>query len=263
MSVPCFAETQKSNESVQLEDVIKTYDEKDNHGKMYVLIDEIYAFSDLNMLSALAEKFYDNGIPFIVSVMPVYENFDYPAFKRYTQVLRYIQSKNASIVMHDPFIKYDEMESEAMEQRLDRAKKALINEGIDIWAFDEKPFSLKYNDIKALNSNNRKFGLFKVDTMLTYNLPETEEELNQDIKQINSMWLTISDYKRNFTDKSYAFNEEAYDEAYSFTKKETNKFDDFFNLSNYILLGFVGTSVIVFTGFIIIGNKLYKRKFMR
>jgi len=70
----------------------------------YVLIKEIYPFSDLELLKTLADKLYDAGVPFTASVKPVFYNTDYPAMQRYLQALQYVQARNGSIVVDAPAV---------------------------------------------------------------------------------------------------------------------------------------------------------------
>ncbi|MGO4543342.1 hypothetical protein AB4Z29_00900 [Paenibacillus sp. 2TAB23] len=70
----------------------------------YVVFKEIYPFSDLELLVKLADKLYDAGIPFMASVRPVLSNTDYPAMKRYLETLKYVQSRNGTIMIHAPAV---------------------------------------------------------------------------------------------------------------------------------------------------------------
>lgn len=69
---------------------------------MTLLIPDIYPFSDLNMVIKTSEAFYASGIPFTVGVVPIDDNLDFPAMARFYQVLRYVQSKNGTIIIHRP-----------------------------------------------------------------------------------------------------------------------------------------------------------------
>ena len=46
--------------------MLNRYFGQNDGGKMYVMIDEVYPFDDLNMLQLTAQKLYENGIPFIL-----------------------------------------------------------------------------------------------------------------------------------------------------------------------------------------------------
>ncbi|UHA73539.1 DUF2334 domain-containing protein [Paenibacillus sp. 481] len=70
----------------------------------YLVFKEIYPFSDLKLLQQMADQLYDAGIPFIVSVRPVFSNADYPAMKRYLETLKYVQSRNGSIIVNAPVV---------------------------------------------------------------------------------------------------------------------------------------------------------------
>lgn len=70
----------------------------------YVLIKEVYPFSDLALLKTLADKLYDAGVPFVISVKPVFYNTSYPAMQRYLQAMQYVQSRNGSIIVDAPAV---------------------------------------------------------------------------------------------------------------------------------------------------------------
>jgi uncharacterized protein YdaL len=70
----------------------------------YLVIKEIYPFSDLALLEELAGRLYEAGIPFIASVRPVFSNTDFPAMQRYLEALKAVQSKNGSILVNAPVV---------------------------------------------------------------------------------------------------------------------------------------------------------------
>ncbi|WP_248565383.1 hypothetical protein [Paenibacillus sp. L3-i20] len=73
-----------------------------NDGQIYLIFKEIYPFSDLKLLESAANQLYEAGIPFIFSIRPVFYNTDYPAMKRYLEVLKYVQSRDGSIFVDAP-----------------------------------------------------------------------------------------------------------------------------------------------------------------
>jgi hypothetical protein len=70
--------------------------------QMTLLIPDIYPFSDLNMVIETSDAFYASGIPFTLGVVPIDDNIDFPAMARFYQVLRYVQSRNGTIIVHRP-----------------------------------------------------------------------------------------------------------------------------------------------------------------
>lgn len=85
--------------------VLKDWLKVTGEPQMYLVIKEIYPFSDLNLLEQMSERLYNSGIPFIASVRPVFGNTDFPAMKRYLEALRTVQSRNGSIVVNVPAVR--------------------------------------------------------------------------------------------------------------------------------------------------------------
>ncbi|MBW4085680.1 hypothetical protein [Paenibacillus sp. S150] len=70
----------------------------------YLVLKEIYPFSDLALLEETAERLYKAGIPFIASIRPVFSNTGYPAMQRYLDALKVVQSRNGSILVNAPVV---------------------------------------------------------------------------------------------------------------------------------------------------------------
>lgn len=73
--------------------------------RTYLVLNEIYPFSDLALLEETADRLYRQGIPFIASVRPVFGNADFPAMKRYLEALTMVQSRNGSIIINAPAVR--------------------------------------------------------------------------------------------------------------------------------------------------------------
>lgn len=63
----------------------------------YLVLDRIYPFADPERLLSLVEMLETENVPYVLCVMPIYANADYPAMKRFCEVLRYAQSRGAVI----------------------------------------------------------------------------------------------------------------------------------------------------------------------
>jgi hypothetical protein len=240
--------------------VMQRYFENPEKGTMYVLIDEIYPFSDLGMLCDTADLLYKNAIPFIARIMPVYDNLDYPAFLRFTQVLRFIQSRNGTIVIHEPIIR-DEIEREPLKDKMNRMYAALTEQGINWVGTQYSPFFLQKDMLDSIESSEKTFGFFPIDTMVEISLPETKQELTAIVEKLNQNWLSLSDYKRFFTNENYQYSEIQIDEQYSYLEARETSFLNFFTLGNRFLLLIVSGSLILFVSILIIGFRLYRKKF--
>ena len=262
-------------------------------GQMYVLIDEIYPFTDLAMLCLSAEQLHENGIPFILRIMPVYDNLDYPAFLRYAQVLRYAQSLGGTVVLHDPIVLYTDKDEpidtrkervraalegrfslqrqpvirqtggEPIETKLARTKKALEDLGILRMDMALPPLELTCGQLGAIESDTRNFGTFAVDTMVTFAPFESEEELDEAIGILNGRWLSLSRYGGERFEEELRYDEIPVDEQFEYRKKEELSFTAFFAGANKLLILIVLISAGVFVLMLTFGRRIYRNKFYK
>ena len=84
--------------------VISDWLDKEQTGNMYLMLTEVYPFSDLQQLRDISDILYQSGIPFLVTANPLFNNFDYPAAQRYVETLSYMQSRNGSIIVDAPAV---------------------------------------------------------------------------------------------------------------------------------------------------------------
>lgn len=230
-------------------------------GNMYFVLDEVYPFSDLNKLCRWADLLYAEGIPFLVRIMPVYDNLDYPAFTRYTQVLSYLQYKGGTIVLHEPFIVDVQLEVEPLADKMERFQDALKAENIYYRDMDKVPYPFSYEDLSDIKAEGKNFGNFGFSSAICINSVEEEENLQELVSQINRKWLSFSDYEKEFTDDIYLYAEKEIPDDFEYREKEEAKFTLFFSASDRFLLAVVGISLVIFLFFLWIGRKWYRRKF--
>lgn len=243
--------------------VMQRYFGQNENGKMYVLIDEIYPFSDFYMINATTDALHKNAIPFIFRIMPVYDNLDYPAFLRYAQMLRYVQSRGGTVVIHDPIVLEFEQEREPITIKLARLHNKLDEQKIDWLEMKYPLFPLSLDSVTQIQSGGKSFGELPINTAIVISLPEDAEQLETTIDKLNRAWLSIEDYKRLFTDKSYRYDEQAVDADYVYTVAQQRSFVSFFAASNEVLLIFVLLSLVLLLILIFFGIRLYRRKFSR
>ncbi len=233
-------------------------------GEMHVLLDEIYPFSDLEMLHAAADQFAQSGIPFIVRVMPVYDNLDYPAFKRFTQALRYAQSKGGAIVLHDPLVRQYEAEREPLANKLVRAKAALAEEGLVLYELDAPGIALSLEELQSISHARLNFGSLPVDTMIRFSLFKDEAALSTAIQRLDEAWLSLSDYKSKFPQlETPQYEEKTIETVHVYRKSMLATLSGFFSGANRILLAIVTLSAVVFLILIALGRRLYRQMFYR
>ncbi|KNZ42946.1 hypothetical protein [Acetobacterium bakii] len=126
--VPTFI----GNEGFQLclGGLLKTWINPNESTSMVLLIPEIYPFSDLNMVVEMSDRFYENGIPFTLGVVPMDENLDYPAMVRFYEVLRYAQSRNGSILIHRPNPETVSNSDTILSEKMTAVVDAMVAQGV-------------------------------------------------------------------------------------------------------------------------------------
>ncbi len=232
-------------------------------GKTYIMLDEVYPFDDLNMLKMTAKKLYENGMPFIVCVMPVYYNTEYPSFKRYINVLRYIQSVGGSILLHAPIETGNELVGDPLEVRMEQAYQTFIDNGIAIYNEPVTPYAISLDALSGMLPQNELFITFPVDTVVCLDIYRSEEDLDKTIAAVNSKWLQIGDYRRYFTDVQYLDNPETVDPEFQYREVAERRYAFLVDRGNRILFVIVIFSSLIVLTLIVIGYRLYRRKFIR
>lgn len=96
----------------------------------FIVLDEVYPFTPPEKLLQAVEYFIKLKLPFVISVMPIYENGDYPSMQRFCEVLRYAQANGGAILMHAPVIKQEEDRVEQLWKYLTIATEAYTNKGV-------------------------------------------------------------------------------------------------------------------------------------
>lgn len=68
----------------------------------YIVLDNVYAYMPAQDLLDRVDMLIQSGLPFVISVMPVYVNTDYPAMQQFCEVLRYAQANGGAVILHAP-----------------------------------------------------------------------------------------------------------------------------------------------------------------
>jgi len=111
----------------------------------YLVIDEIYPFMQPKDLLEKVDILIERNVPYVLSVMPITENTDYPAMKEFCQVLAYAQANGAMIVMHAPIIHKNNVEIKELQEKLTAMTRSYTQNGVyplaievpKSWLYDE------------------------------------------------------------------------------------------------------------------------------
>jgi len=95
----------------------------------YVVIDNIYPFTDPDRLMKIIKYMTDRDMNYVLAVMPIYQHADYPAMQQLCQVLKYAQSGNGAIILDAPIIQND-IKAEELQDKLTQGTLSYWDNGV-------------------------------------------------------------------------------------------------------------------------------------
>ncbi|HEX2927644.1 MAG TPA: DUF2334 domain-containing protein, partial [Ruminiclostridium sp.] len=96
----------------------------------YIVYDNVFPFFSNERMLKVVEMMAGEGIPYSITVMPVYQNSEYPAMKHFCETLRYAQAKGASIILKAPIINTEKPSLVEINKRLTAAVAAYNKYGV-------------------------------------------------------------------------------------------------------------------------------------
>lgn len=295
-------------------------------GQNYVLLNEIYPFSDLDLLNEAADRLYNAGIPFIASVQPVFSNFQFPAMQRYLETLKHIQSRNGSIVVNAPVVASTISPDIAglktqLSSFLDAlAEYQIVPLGIGselYWTYDQHyseyglsifdsgilyddhnirhhtqrnnssvfhsaMYTINGKDLNKYMNSNKLLNSLPMNTAFIYPFPEDRQELEATLDTLLTSWTTFADYKNGEhsvrTEKNELTSHSGHlqingqpialnnklaeiDSDHTYVQEVKKSFTTLFSVQNNIFIVLILATLLIFMVFLIIGYRMYKRKF--
>ncbi len=106
------------------------FENQPNSYPQYIIFDNVYPFFNSEKLMKVVQLMDKKGVPYSITVMPVYQNTEYPAMKHFCEVLAYAQSKGASIILKAPLINTDTPSLEDINKKITTAITAYNNYGV-------------------------------------------------------------------------------------------------------------------------------------
>lgn len=228
-------------------------------GGIHLIIEDVFVFSDLDMLCKTADQLYLANIPFIVKVMPLYYHTESAAFSRYAQVLRYVESRNGAIVLTPPLINGEAEENEIKDME-NLAAAALTKEGISLLPSIEEFYFVDMEYLKEVKSPAKKYENFSFDVGILENLPRDDLQLKQMVANLNGRWYEFKSYREKFGLKSNLFLETPIDEQIA-NRVDKTSVPLFFSIGSNILIVFVSILLILIGFLIFLSRKSYQDKF--
>lgn len=232
----------------------------EHKGTLYFAFDEIYPFSDLEMLCEAITLFHEKGFPFVLQIMPIYENYEQPSIELFSEVLQYAQSKGGKIVSLAPIENKTIQENKFLkEQKLKKWFDYLKSQGIFLEEYKTPPISFSFEEISSLKNNQKQWAEFPIDCIFTSQIPKTKEQLNSIVDFLQSNWIPLAPLGKEKSTASFSSESQINNK----TEKSTGKYASFFKVGNFVLLLIIGISLILFFIILWIGKRLYHKKFYK
>ncbi len=128
----------------------------------YVTLDPIYPFADPVRLLKIVDSMVERKMPFVISVMPIYEHEDYPAMERFCDVLRYAQSNGGTVILHAPLIQ-NGLNTDELAEHLTTATVNYLNLGVYPAALEIPSEWLFCDDVAGILGRYRTLFLSEMD----------------------------------------------------------------------------------------------------
>lgn len=253
--------SEESISALVLGEMLPDFFDSSYQGGIYVIIQDMFAFSDLDMLCKTADELYLANIPFIVKVMPLYEHTTLDAFKRYVQVLRYVESRNGAIVMTPPMVNGEAEEEEIAEMER-MAVQALTQEGVKVLPSVEGFYDVDMEYLREIKSSAKRYESFSVDVGILEELPQSDLQMKQMVANLNGRWYEFGNYRERFGLESKLFLEVPLDREIALREEEEN-IPLFFAVGNHILFMIVSVFLLFIGLLIYVSRVKYKRKFRK
>ncbi len=106
------------------------YENRPTQYGTYLVFEEIYPFEDPSLLRAAGEALSERGISYAIEAMPVSVNADYPAMKRFCELLAYLQAKGAAVVLRVPLNGLSALDADELKEAIRVAYEAYTQYGV-------------------------------------------------------------------------------------------------------------------------------------
>ena len=136
-----------------------------------LVLDSVYPFTDPDRLSAFVHYMAELRMNYVISVMPIYQNEDYPAMQQFCEVLRYAQANGGSVILHAP-VTQNTLRAEELEDRLTVATCNYFSHGVYPLALEIPSEWLFREDLYGIIGCYRTIFLSEMDAFSSHTVKE-------------------------------------------------------------------------------------------
>lgn len=129
----------------------------------YLVLDQVYPFYEPARLMEITDMLEEEGVPYALSLMPIYDHAEYPAMKRFCEYLRYLQSRGVGMILRTPHVTLSQVNSEELLRHMEIAYSAYSAYGVYPTALQAPEIYLQCEKGIDLLIGFRTIFLFKTD----------------------------------------------------------------------------------------------------
>ncbi|SDC17437.1 Uncharacterized protein YdaL [Paenibacillus sp. UNCCL117] len=149
--------------------------------------------------------------------------------------------------------------------------------------FASSLYTLSLEDLQSFRVNGKVPEPLPMDTALLLELPGSEKQMEETVQALRSDWRAFADYKTDAHTVRTAANEirsrggllqvngrtlalgsaaASIEEQHTYIQEGPKSFASLFTVQNNIFIVLIALTLLIFGGFLILGYRLYKRKYM-
>ena len=137
----------------------------------YVVLDNLYPFSDLYRLREAVDYMVDKKMNFVLSVMPIYIHQDYPAMQEFCEVLRFAQSSGGGVILHAPIVQ-NGVDAEELAVQLTTAFQNYLSQDVYLLGMEIPSEWLFRDDLLPIIGRTQTLFLSETDAFANHSVKE-------------------------------------------------------------------------------------------
>lgn len=151
-------------------------------------------------------------------------------------------------------------------------------------SFVSSLYSMPMDFLQELHTDSKVIPELPMNTVITVDMPKNEQELEEMLQRLEQYWVSFADYKQalhqvttdiytisssqgvisiNGQSLSLDYVPETVDSDYQYTEEQQKSFTRLFQIQNQFFIVVIMISLLLFGGLLMIGYRLYRRKFLK
>jgi hypothetical protein len=154
----------------------------------YILIDKVYPYEDPGKLLQIVNLLKEKKTPFVISVMPMYVNGDYPSMTHFCEVLRFAQASGGAVIINAPINQMNRLDKDVMLDYLAQAMTIYNKQGVYPLALEvPRNWMFQKDTIEIMSHFKTIFSSGEIDSYL-----KPEDRNNNEVYKDGHQWVGTS-----------------------------------------------------------------------